>query len=434
MEGIPQMDKGPVLVQAKPLLADRLRSFNHGIKAAEPDLQAWAWTAAEVENVPGRQISGVAPPLKDLLFGVKDIIDVAGMPTKNGCRAYEQAELKQADAACVAMLRDAGAIPIGKTVTAELAYAEPGPTRNPWNTEHTPGGSSSGSAAAVAAGMVPFALGTQTGGSIIRPAAYCGVVGFKASRGAVSLSGVKSISESFDSLGWFTRSVDEAITVGHVLLPNEACSAGATANLKLGVLTQLGPADIDPESIESLSGVAQILSVAGYRIEPARLPIDLEQVHFLHRKIMTHEMYRNFAYERLQFKDKLGKATLSALDEGAAVSTTEYVHCLSRLRQLTVRATDELLKFDAILTYSAPGPAPLGLNRTGNSSCNRVWSALGSPALHLPTGLTHRGLPIGVQLVTTPWNDMRLLEIGLRLHRALNWQPEWPQPLATAAS
>lgn len=189
--------------------------------AQERRIGGWAWfdpeeAAAALERVPRE---GAQAPLRGVPFAVKDIIDVAGMPTRHGCGAYADAGPASMDAACVALLRQAGAAPVGKTVTAELAYAQPGPTRNPWNPGHTPGGSSSGSAAVVAAGVVPLALGTQTGGSIIRPAAYCGTVGFKASLGAISMAGVKPASESFDSLGWFAGSVEDAERAGRVLLP-----------------------------------------------------------------------------------------------------------------------------------------------------------------------------------------------------------------------
>jgi len=412
--------------QSDSLLRDRIARFKDRIQTDEPRVRAWVWTISErkiLEDASTRPV-GETSPLGSTLFGVKDIIDVAGMPTRYGSRAYEHATVAPADAACVALLRQAGAIPVGKTVTAELAYAQPGLTRNPWNPEHTPGGSSSGSAAAVAAGMVPFALGTQTGGSVIRPAAYCGVVGFKASRGAVSMSGIKPVSESFDSLGWFTRSVRDAINIGRVLMEEDLCSYDFTGIPKLGVLTQVGPTTVDGESAEALSGVVQLLERSGIHPKWVQLPINTEQLHILQRKIMTHEMYRNFAYERLHAADRLGKLTLAAIREGQAVTTTEYVRSLNQLRLITARATDEIIRFDALLTYSAPGPAPKGHTHTGESSCNRVWSALGCPALHLPTGLSNNGLPIGVQLVAMPWSDLRLLEIGQQIERLINWRAQ----------
>jgi Asp-tRNA(Asn)/Glu-tRNA(Gln) amidotransferase A subunit family amidase len=379
------------------------------VQAREPAVRAWAWM-----DPAGLRDAWAAAPARGRLRGVpiaiKDVIDVAGMPTGNGV-APVTAGPATADADCVTLLRQAGAIPVGKTVTAEMAYAHPGPTRNPWHPQHTPGGSSSGSAAAVACGMVPAALGTQTGGSVIRPAAYCGVVGFKPTYGSVSLRGVTQVAASLDTLGWFTPDVASARTLADVLMPGlpAACpfDPGALS------LARLDAAHARPSpSTLALHDDAQArLTAAGASLAPLDIQAEWKTLTAAHRVVMLYEMAR--AIE----PDPRFSATLRAvMEQGLALPETAWRQALADARDCEARLLHALRDVEAVLTPSAPGPAPQGLDHTGDSTFNRIWTLLGWPAIHLPAAWSPQGLPLGLQLVGKPGSDARLLDISAQVH------------------
>src|SRR5690606_34635689 len=232
-----------------------LQSVLRTIRDRDTGIKAWTYLADAKDVEQPAEQSG---PLSGLLFGVKDVIDVKGMPTACGA-SLAQTPPSIFDASCVAQLRAAGAIPIGKTVTAEYAFTAPGPTRNPWNLAHSPGGSSSGSAAAVAAGMVPLAIGTQTGGSIIRPAAFNGVVGFKPTFGHVHRAGMTVLCDTLDTIGWFTRDIDLSIAVANIFLPGAAQSLPATSELRIAVLPCESAALLSTEARTTLDRAAAAL-------------------------------------------------------------------------------------------------------------------------------------------------------------------------------
>ncbi len=350
-------------------------------------------------------------PLAGLCFGVKDVIDVAGLPTRSGSTASGAAP-KALDATCVAQLRAAGATPVGKTVTAEYAYAAPGPTRNPRHPGHTPGGSSSGSAAAVAAGMVPFALGTQTGGSMIRPAAFCGVVGFKPTFGRVHRHGMDVLCDTLDTIGWFGASVAEVARVASVLLgPSQAMASPAAGGRspRVLLLPASGLARISPAAGAALSSCAHALQAHGAVVTRLDDDAPLQAMLALHGQIMHAELARALLPVVRDDAQALSPVLRQAIADGLAIDYCSYTKAQQQRADWARRWADQMADVDVIVTPSSVGEAPEGLASTGSSVMNRVWSLLGWPSLHLPTGTGEKGLPVGVQWVGRPDDDAALL-------------------------
>ena len=385
----------------------------------EPEVHAWTWFDPDlVTRVLKEEPKEGA--LAGLAIGIKDIIDVAGMPTCNGLMRQTQTPLASTDADCVSLLRQAGAIPVGKTVTAEMAYAHPGLTRNPWNLAHTPGGSSSGSAAAVACGMVPAALGTQTGGSIIRPAAYCGVVGFKPTYGLVPLKGVTGASASLDTLGWLTTNVILADAIAQVLLPQQTAPACIDqAALRIARVDALYAApDEDTKSV--MRKACDTLSAAGVNVFRMDMENEWHALTRAHKTIMFYEMARAVHSEHAAEWTDLSTTLRAAWEQGLHIDAADYRQALDIARSCATRLLEVFKDTDAIITPSAKGPAPHGLGSTGESTFNRVWTLLGWPAIHLPTSHSSDGLPLGVQLVGKPSADRQLLQIAGQIHQQID--------------
>lgn len=388
------------------------------VAARDAGVRAWAHVAT-LDALRGEEVPpGGSLPLRGVPFGVKDVIDVAGMPTRCGSTATPD-QPSAFDASCVSLLRRAGAVPIGKTVTAEYAFRAPGPTRNPHAPDHTPGGSSSGSAAAVAAGMVPFALGTQTGGSMIRPAAYCGVVGFKPSFGGVFRDGLALTCESLDVIGWHTRCVADAQSIARILLPYPPSGAGGAAlPRRVAVVSSSPDQALELESADALR--AACLALQRHGVQCVDIPFDeAHDLARMHGVIMHYEFARSLEPVVRRRAEQLSAGLRDTVRLGFDVSTQAYFE--QRRLQATWRMQWERLFGDAdlVLTPSAPGAAPRGLESTGTSAFNRIWSVLGWPCLHLPTGKTPAGLPVGVQLVGRFESDHDLLAWGRALHPLL---------------
>lgn len=387
-------------------------------KAGDAQVRAWVCLADEASLA--HHHAGQCA-LAGAAFGVKDVIDVAGLPTRSGSAAEPQVPVAR-DASCVAQLRAAGAVPIGKTVTAEFAYVTPGPTRNPRNPAHTPGGSSSGSAAAVAAGMVDLALGTQTGGSMIRPAAFCGVVGFKPTFGRVHRQGMHVLCDSLDTIGWFTRSVEQCRQAASVLLPGPdtfaALPAGRAPRVALLPCDAIG--GLTPAARQALDDCAQRLREQGAAIVLPDVDADLRTLLHIHAQTMHAELARGLL-PVLQSPQAglLSPAVRGAIDRGLGVSYAEYVSLQHARESLSLAWRERFGDVDFIVTPSAPGEAPEGVQSTGSSLFNRVWSLLGWPALHLPTSQAGNGLPVGVQWVARPDQDQALLAWAEHLHPGL---------------
>jgi Asp-tRNA(Asn)/Glu-tRNA(Gln) amidotransferase A subunit family amidase len=341
--------------------------------------------------------------------GVKDIIDVAGMPTTAGARPWAHRR-PATDAPAVARLRAAGAIVLGKTATTEFAYRDPAPTRNPWNPAHTPGGSSAGSAAALGARMVPLALGTQTVGSVLRPAAYCGVVGLKASFGLVPTDGVAPLAWSLDHVGAFTRSVsDAALALG--VMAGRAFEVVPPRSPRLALAVEL-LARCDPEVAANLREAADRFARAGASVVDAKLPASFVEIHGAGMAVLEAEAATAHEESFAIHGDEYGPELHALVERGLRQPAPVYV----RGNRARLRFRDDvvavLADVDALLAPTAPAPAPAGLASTGDASHCAPWTYAGVPALTLPSGLAASGLPLAVQLVAGPGQEGRLLGVA----------------------
>src|SRR5690606_30192194 len=343
----------------------------------------------------------------------KDLLATADLPTQMGSPIYA-GHRTQSDAEVVRRLQRAGAYVMGKTVTAEFAYLHPGPTRNPWNPAHTPGGSSSGSAAAVAAGFVPLAIGTQTNGSIIRPAAYCGVVGFKPTAGTVPGNGCFVFSATLDQIGVFSADVADAASFASVLSDDAslADTAAPQRALRFVALSRLPWCETEPEAAAHFDATLDHLRWAGATIERIDLPAPLAEGRSVHRTIMCYEAAREHAAMHAQRRGELSAILLTALDEGAAISPTQYREALARRAAMIEAARDLFEDCDALLSPSAHGAAPHGIHSTGDPGFATLWSLLGIPVISIPSGRSAAGLPFGLQIGAASGADAALLGVA----------------------
>jgi Asp-tRNA(Asn)/Glu-tRNA(Gln) amidotransferase A subunit family amidase len=363
------------------------------------------------------------PPLYRVAVGVKDVSRVDGLPTRAGS-ALPPEVFAGPQAAVVDRLRAAGALIAGKTVTAEFAALAPGPTRNPHNPAHTPGGSSSGSAAAVAAGMVPLAVGTQTVGSMIRPAAYCGVVGFKPTYGRIPVDGVVPNAPSFDTLGVFATDVAGAALAAAVLCdgwqqtPSPAPSA-APAGVRPVLGIPVGPylQRAEPEALAALAAQVELVREAGYPVRETPVMCDFDVTVKQLFTANRHEFTRTHAEWFARYGDLYRPESVAAFREGQAVDRAEYGRALAAREEFRdlILCTMEAAAVDLWITPSATGPAPLGLDSTGSSIMCLPWSNAGLPSLSLPAGSAANGLPLGLQLVGRLGRDEQLLDWGAEL-------------------
>jgi Asp-tRNA(Asn)/Glu-tRNA(Gln) amidotransferase A subunit family amidase len=417
-------------------VAEVTEAFLQAFANREGEVQAFAWHDAEHVRQQAAELDRLRARgrplgrLHGLPVALKDIIDTARIPTCNGT-ALDAGRVPQADAWIVARLKAEGAVLMGKTVTTELAFMHPGMTRNPANIGHTPGGSSSGSAAAVAAGMVPLAIGTQTGGSVIRPAAYCGVTGFKPTFGAIPRTGILRQSQTLDTVGVFARQVEDAALLADVLYgydpadpatrlappPRLAEIAATKAPVAptFAFVRMPGFDDADPEMVAAFGELTALL---GEQCFDTALPAAYSDAAMLRERINLAEMAN--AYHRYDRPEAgLAPVTRAALDAGRAITARDYLAALDW--QIVLRAgIEEILeRCDAILCPAAPGPAPADLSSTGSSIFNGLWTYLGLPAITLPLLEAGNGLPMGVQLVGRRDDDARLLRTARWLTRHL---------------
>ncbi|MBB3903030.1 amidase [Methylobacterium brachythecii] len=388
------------------------------IRRIDPEIRAFTCLADPDDAATG------AGPLAGIPVAVKDIFATSGLPTTNGSQIYAD-RIPDADAWVVERLRSLGASVLGKTVTTEFAWRHAGPTRNPWNTAHTPGGSSSGSAAAVAAGLAPLALGSQTFGSVIRPAAFCGVVGLKPSYGAIPRIGVHPLAPSLDHVGVFTRSVADAAFALSLLTavsdadPHGRPLPGFSLDTALAPLpaprlafVRTSQWDVADTSQKALTETAAArFGAAGGVVEDVVLPASFVGMWEAARTILACEASAIFGPLAERYPDLMSAVLKELVAEGAAIAAPAYIDALRLQAQLREELGTVLVGFDAILTLPAAGPAPEGLDYTGNPAFCVPWTFLGVPAVNLPAGL-HDGMPLGIQLVGRYRDDLHLLRVA----------------------
>jgi amidase len=340
--------------------------------------------------------------------GIKDIIDTADMPTAYGSPIYA-GHRPQIDAACVALIRRAGGIPLGKTVTTEFAYFAPGKTRNPRNPKHTPGGSSSGSAAAVADDMVPVALGTQTAASIVRPATFCGVVGYKPTINMYALAGIKPFAGSFDTLGTLTRSVGDAMLMWRVLHGKDDPIPARTAPPRIGLCRTPHWDQAESATVDAVEAAAGKLRQAGAVVKELELPASFAALSETHRRMMAFESAGAYATEYATRRGDLSPQLVELIEMGLAQPVAAYLDD-RRTQEAAKRALAAIMAdYDALLAPAARGEALEGLSATGDPIFSRMWTLLQGPNIALPVQRGQQGLPTGIQLIGAYAGDRALL-------------------------
>ena len=389
------------------------------INNLEGSVQAWQWLDRDRALAIAKKADSsaaalrAAHPLYGIPIGVKDNIFTAGIPTEMGSCLYQNyIPAKSAD--IVTRIEKSGAFVFGKTVTTEAAFMVPSKTRNPWNLRHTPGGSSSGSAAAVAAGFVPGAIGTQTNGSVIRPAAYCGIVGYKMTRGLIGLDGIMPFSPMFDQPGVFARSVaDSALLASSFAGPRSGISPNA-APLKnaprLAAVRSPSWYLAAPEARAQFESDVARLRGAGASIDIIELPGDFDRAHKVHRTIMLYEAARVSRAVRQEFRGYFSDFLIHALEEGDRVTETQFRDAVKKKNALQNSFASFMDRgYSAIITLPATGEAPNSLHVTGDPSFCSIWTLVGAPAITIPTGIGPRGLPLGLQVISAVDEDNYLL-------------------------
>jgi Asp-tRNA(Asn)/Glu-tRNA(Gln) amidotransferase A subunit family amidase len=409
-----QLSAGTLTAEA--LTRDCLERAN-----ARAEVKAWVWldqqqalTQARAVDRNGRQGLFAGVPV-----GVKDVIDTVDMPTQHGSPIY-RGNRPFADAACVALVRAAGGVILGKTVTTEFANRDPRETVHPHNPAHTPGGSSSGSAAAVADFQVPVGLGTQTGGSTIRPAAFCGVIGYKPSFGEFSRVGIKMQCHNLDTLGVICRSLEDVALMRGVLLAQELHPVDRTSSApRIGFCRTPAWEHADGDTQALLERTAVKLAAAGATVrDVAVTPSDILDHH---RRIFEFEAARNYAYEYELHGDKLSVALRDGLlTPGRALPLSAYVEAIETAEAFRRNLDDLFSNFDVLLAPSAVGEAPEGLDSTGDARFNALWTLAWTPCVTLPAGTGRKGLPLGIQLIGQRFRDEALLDVAAWVERRLN--------------
>lgn len=417
--------------------ADVAEAFLSAIAARDHELKAWAFVDPDLVRAEAKRLDdhrGTGRPLGPLHgvpVGLKDIIDTAAMPTGNGT-PIDDGRRPRRDAALVSRLKAAGALILGKTATTELAYYHPAATRNPHHPERTPGGSSSGSAAAVAARMTPLAVGTQTNGSVIRPASFCGVLGYKPTHGHIGRTGILRQSPPLDTVGVFANSLADVGLLSDVLIGHDAedrdtrpiapygLTAAATGRPPVEPLLAFVRTPVwEKASADVRDGFAELKETLGERCDEVELPQVFENAYGAHRHLMLGGFAHNLGHYHRKAADKLSQHMRSAIEEGENVSAREWLTALDWREVLYAGLEEVFLRYNAIITPAAPGEAP-GLETTGDPAFSTLWTFCGVPAVTLPLLAGANGLPIGVQLVGPHHDDHRLLRVANWLEGVVN--------------
>ena len=387
----------------------------------EPRVQAlvdWNEPAAR------KRFSDAGPgPLAGWALGVKDIVDVEGMATVSNAD-FVPWQPAPRDAAVVETLRARGAFVLSKTVTTTFAYFDPGPTGNPWNPDHTPGGSSSGSAAAVACGMIRLGLGSQTVASVNRPASYCGVVGLKPSYGRIPIEGVFPFAPSFDTLGFFTIDVSDALAAYQAITGEPPASSPSA--IRVGLLPDQKVEAADPEMLSALEQAGRRLESAEFQVSSAELPSCCEEAHNNHWTLVAAEASLVHGGLYRAFGDSYPPKLEALIQKGARVPAADVEWIRIHRKRVREEVGRLFADYDVLLCPSAPGAAPAGTEATGDPRFSLIWTYTGLPTLTLPYGLSRSGLPLGLQLVAPPNREADLLAIGGRMESVFEFSKRYP--------
>ncbi len=408
------------------------------IASVEPLVEAWRAVDADGARLAARTLDEearagrVRGSLHGVPIGVKDVIDTAGLPTRAGTRIRQDAPPAERDATVVARLRAAGAVVLGKTHTTEFAFFDPAPTRNPYRLDHTPGGSSSGSAAAVAAGMAPLALGTQTNASVCRPAAYCGVVAFKPTGGSLPADGIVPLAASFDTAGFFGRTIAD-VTLAYLaaagasqkIVPGRPAPAPACERpLRIGVVADplYDGATLQVRSLQETA--VRALAGAGHTLAAVSSPVPFRQLVGTHRTIAAYEAAVHHAAAVAAAGETIGRSFREWVAEGSRISVDRYEEARRQAAAARAAVWKAFAGCDLLLAPPAPSSAPAGLHSTGDPSFVTPWTLLGGPLAVLPAALDEHGLPLALMIAGAPGADLALLAAAERLAGLFGPLPE----------
>lgn len=394
------------------------------IREREPVVRAWSCLdpVAALAAARAKDATPAQGALHGIPVGIKDVYDTCDLPTQMGSPIYSGWR-PAADASVVALLRRAGAVILGKTVTAEFAGMAPTDTTNPHEPAHTPGGSSSGSAAAVADRMVPIAIGTQTGGSVLRPASYCGVFGFKPSYGRVNRTGMKFAAESLDTVGWMARSLPDIALIDGVLTGGESRTLEETRPARVGVCRTHLWSTASPETMAAVNSTAARLAEAGVEVVNFEWPADFSRLSSARESINDYERARALAHEWAHHRNRFSSQLSAAILRGLGTSTQTHIEALRFAERARLQFDALMEGFDALIAPCVQGEAPRGLAYAGDPSLQSIWTLLHVPAVGLPTHRGPRNLPVGIQLIGSRYADVRLLQVALGVWRIL-WNPQ----------
>ena len=402
-----------------------VKSYIEQIKKKEKDVEAWEFfdeefVLSQAKKLDSLHQSGKHGDLHGIPVGIKDIFDTEDMPTTDGTEIHKK-NPSLSDCTVVSKLKQAGAIIMGKTVTCELAYYSPGKTKNPHDLSRTPGGSSSGSAAAVASHMVPLAIGSQTNGSVIRPASYCGVIGYKPTKGLISRHLVLQISRALDQVGIFSNSIEDAALISEQIIGHDKQDPDTSLNPRpklLAASRQKPPMEpllayiklpfMDKLDEDVMEGFNEVKDELKGQINEIELPAGFDGIPDWHKIIMESDMARSFSEEYKKSKNKLSDKIVEAIERGMKYSSVEYNEAFSKIEVANTYFKQFFHDYDAILTPSACGEAPKGLKSTGNPIFCTIWTYCGMPSISLPLLQGKNNLPVGVQLVSSLYDDERL--------------------------
>jgi Asp-tRNA(Asn)/Glu-tRNA(Gln) amidotransferase A subunit family amidase len=406
-------------------LADQQRRIESGALTPEAALaESLAAIDAQEETIKAFVTRAKNPrartegPLRGIAVGIKDIIDTADMPTEMGSAIY-RGNQPRADAAVVMLLKQAGATVVGKTTTTAFAANDPTPTVNPRNHGHTPGGSSSGSAAAVGAGMLPLSVGTQTGGSVIRPASFCGVAAIKPSYRLLPPVGVKCFSWTLDTVGLFAAGVEDVAIALAAITDRSELLAGAMTSPRIGVVTQAFAGDPEPIGAEALQIAARAAARAGASVRELKMPEIVAEAWRIHPIVQDFEAHQSYAWEYRENYDAMPPLLRGRLDESRDYTVAQYDSARAVSLKARAALSDVLRDVDVLVALSAPGVPPKGLASTGDPRFNRLWTLMGTPCVNVPAYVAEGNLPIGVQVIADFGDDAKALSAARFLEGAL---------------